>query len=144
MNDLSKKDLEALLKFLNEYKLKLILNNEDLNFTINRIHRVYYGLITFTAELDMLSNSIKNSNKLSISTLGQLKEVCSDLGHAFFCNIQGTYKGAGMLLRSSLENFLKVVIRSKENTLIDEYGYRLKERAKKAYLKEAFIKRFFR
>jgi len=140
MNDQTKKDLDTLHHFLNSYTLDTILVNEDLSFTVKRLHGVYFGLITFAAELEMLSASDKFVLKSTKENRKYLKEVCSDLGHAFFCNIQGSYKGAGMLLRSSLENFLKVVISSKENTLIEEYGFRLRERAKRAFLKNVLIK----
>ncbi len=142
MNDLSEKDLEALLNFLNSYELKPILENEGLIFTVKRIHRVYFGLITFMGEFEMISNSDNHSNKLAINNLKYLREVCSDLGHAFFCNVQGTYKGAGMLLRSSLEGLWKVVISSKEKVIFGrrDHGHKLKERAKKAYLRDIFIK----
>lgn len=36
-----------------------------------------------------------------------LQESCSDVGQAFFLIFHGCYKGAKLLLRSSIENFLK-------------------------------------
>ena len=36
-----------------------------------------------------------------------LQESCSDVGQAFFLTFHGCYKGAKLLLRSSIENFLK-------------------------------------
>ena len=139
MNDLSQKDFDTLLNFLNSYELETILKNENLIKTVKRLHRVYFGFITCTAELEMLSNDDENLGSPTLSSIKFLKEVCSDLGHAFFCNMQGTYKGAGMLLRSSLENFWKSVISSRESTGITEFGYRLKERARKTYIKNQLI-----
>lgn len=44
-----------------------------------------------------------------------------------------------MLLRSSLENFWKFIIATSDNTAITEYGFRLKNRAKLAYMSNLLV-----
>lgn len=99
-------DLKALLGFFEQYSLKVLEGNGHFVSTISRVHKKYFSFLTFIAEInrqgpDQVQPSISDCQK------EYLTESCSDIGNAIFVMVHGAYKPSRMMLRSSIETFLK-------------------------------------
>ena len=101
-----KQDFVVLEKFIKDYNLSNLSENTDFLLQLSPMHKKYYSIITFVHELD---NSKDDSGKDVFSTKQRqfLFETISDIGNSFFLCINGAYKPSKLMLRSSIETFLK-------------------------------------
>lgn len=99
------RDLVELKKFTNNYRMPDWDVNSNFQKTISQFHKKYIGFLTLCAEIKSDTTSVHSA----FSTLQSLylSETCSDCGLAFFDLLHGNYKSSKLLLRSSIENFLK-------------------------------------
>src|SRR5262245_43255737 len=105
----SKKDFDDLLGFASTYDLSAVAGQDSFKKNLQRMHRVYIGLLTFLSELEFQvahSTKAKKPN-LTPTQFDYLAECVSDIGNALFCWIHGAYKPARLMLRSSIETFVK-------------------------------------
>ncbi|MBW1649653.1 MAG: hypothetical protein JRJ44_03040 [Deltaproteobacteria bacterium] len=102
-----KQDLLELRSFLNDYSLSDLLKNDSFNSFISKQHKKYFSYLTFIAELQNIVADSSFDNILLKSQFYFIKESCSDVGIAFFLTFHGSYKSSKLLLRSSIETFLK-------------------------------------
>lgn len=100
-------DFDSLLDFLKKYSITK--HTEDHNFIkiISTEHKKYFAYLTCIAELIHLSKTQSLTPELSDDQILFLKESCSDIGNAYFVMIHGAYKPSRLMLRSSIETFLK-------------------------------------
>lgn len=107
MSRLVKEDFGKLCTFIKEYGLSDVLENEDAKKLLSSFHKKYFAYLVLIEEIHqriVLNDGAINMPKEQYE---YLQESCSDLGQAFFLVFHGCYKGAKLLLRSSIENFLK-------------------------------------
>lgn len=109
MSRVMKEDFEELLKFITDFSLKSIITDKEAKETISACHKCYYAYLVLISELKLTIGEKKYSCIITENQYNFLKESCSDMGQAFFLMINGCYKGARMLLRSSIENFIKAI-----------------------------------
>ncbi len=102
-----KNDYDRILSFIKEYELKQLLSNADYKSSISKFHKKYFSYLTLIAELNSLVKSKLYITNITESQNIYFKESCSDIGTSFFLLFHGSYKGSKMLLRSSIETFLK-------------------------------------
>lgn len=102
-----KSDFITLENFITDYKLSHLLNNAEFRVFISQQHKKYYSYLTFIAELQNFAGKRKYSQNISQKQFGFIKESCSDIGIAYFTTFHGGYKATKLLLRSSIETFLK-------------------------------------
>lgn len=100
-------DLSILTKFIDDYKLSHLLTNDSFKTFVSQQHKKYFSYLTFIAELQNFVNDNLFSNILLENQFSFIKESCSDVGIAFFSTFHGSYKSSKLLLRSSIETFLK-------------------------------------
>ncbi|WP_407480398.1 hypothetical protein [Elizabethkingia miricola] len=100
-------DYKELLSFFENYSISQIVLNSDYALVISRVHKRYFAYLTIVGELTILSKSGNQNPGINDDQLNYLKESCSDIGNAIFCLINGSYKPANLILRSSIETFLK-------------------------------------
>ena len=100
-----KDDFSVLLDFIEKYNLSNIV---DVKFKIflSQMHKKYYALIAFVNEIDKMDNEKKNPI-IKDKQKDFLFENVSDIGNAIFLTINGAYKASKIMLRCSIENFLK-------------------------------------
>ena len=110
-------DFQILEEFIQKFNLSTIAGNQELLRQIKPMHKKLYSLMTFVVEV---SYSNKNGNLFTDNGLRYLKESVSDLGQALFCWIQGAYKPSNLILRSSIETFIKSISGEKEPTIYKE------------------------
>lgn len=105
--DSLKEATAALKTYLKEYSLEEIISNDKHNSRLSSIYRKYHALLIWHAYL--------NSNKSKINTLEKdnfflyFNETISDMCQAILLWNHGLYKPSYLILRSSIENFLKCV-----------------------------------
>ena len=107
MSRLIKEDFGKLCTFIKEYSLSDVLENEDAKKLLSSYHKKYFAYLVLIEEIH---HEIEQKDKvvnMSKEQYDYLQESCSDVGQAFFLLFHGSYKGAKLLLRSSIENFLK-------------------------------------
>lgn len=100
-------DFSKLLNFIQQYSLNNLINNADFIQIISSLHKKYYSLLTCIAELNFLSQDNKIVPPISNDQMAYLTESCSDIGNAIFVMMNGAYKPSKLMIRSSIETFLK-------------------------------------
>lgn len=100
-------DFADLKNFISNYSLNNLLSDNDFTVFIKIHHKKYFSYLTFIAEISNYVNKRKFINKYSKKQNSFIIESCSDIGMAYFSSFHGNYKAAKLLLRSSIETFLK-------------------------------------
>ena len=100
-------DFATLKVFLLEYNLSHLIVNESFNTFISQQHKKYFSYLTFIAEIQNYVGITDYRNVISTTQIPFLRESCSDAGISFFSTFHGSYKSSKLLLRSSIETFLK-------------------------------------
>lgn len=98
MSRIVKKDFEELVNYIENFNLKSLLNESGYSAHISSYHKKYFSFFVLTTELE---NSIPEKEYL------YLKEANSDLVTSLFHLMTGNYKSCKLLIRSSIECFLK-------------------------------------
>lgn len=93
-----REDFEKLKDFVNDYSLSHLLKEDGFVNLISTCHKKYFGYLTIIAEL----KDIINDKELSF-----LLESNSDIATSLFHLFSGSYKSSKLILRSSIETFLK-------------------------------------
>ncbi len=101
-----KEDFLELQKFISGYQISGLLSNDDFKNILSQQHKRYFAYLTLVGELQMTLNKL-GSNQLTSDQFNFIKESCSDFGTSIFTLFHGSYKGSKLLLRSSIETFLK-------------------------------------
>lgn len=102
-----RKDFKNLLKFLRKYQLKKVLKNDQIIDDLSKVHKKYFSYLTLMSELESFKDDSSLNPKLTSVQFSYFIESSSDIGSAVFHSINGSYKSARMLLRSSIETFFK-------------------------------------
>lgn len=135
-------DYNTLEEFIKNFSLVSILKNPELKEIMKPMHKKLFALMTFVAEVEYKNAEL---NILSSDGLNYLKESISDMGQALFCWIQGAYKPSNLILRSSIETFVRAIA-GQENlgAFSEKSAYQLFELAKKtSYFNSELCKSFF-
>lgn len=93
-----KEDFEKLKDFVDKYSLSHLLKEDGFVTLISTCHKKYFGYLTIIAEL----KDIVSDKELSF-----LLESNSDIATSLFHLFSGSYKSSKLILRSSIETFLK-------------------------------------
>lgn len=112
-------DLDVLLKFLSVYSLDGILRDEQLKSIIKSFHKYHLSYLTLLV-------CMEQKTTFSDPMKDRLFESASDIGYAFFLLCNGCYKPANLILRSSLENFVKaLVVNNNPNILQEKFIHKI-------------------
>lgn len=109
MSRLIQEDFCKLCDFIKSYRIEGIIVNEEAKTILSTYHKKYFAYLILIEELHQHINDTTFDNYLSTPQYDFLQESCSDVGQAFFLLFHGCYKGAKLLLRSSIENYLKAI-----------------------------------
>ncbi|MDO5978794.1 hypothetical protein [Flavivirga spongiicola] len=101
------KDFEEFITFLKNYKLKKVFKNDEVIKNLRKIHKKYYSYLTLISELESLVDDTKLKPEIKKIQFTYIVESSSDILSAVFHSINGSYKSARMMLRSSIETFFK-------------------------------------
>lgn len=104
-----KADYDNLLNFLNSYSLSGNLTEESFLSFISVLHKKYYSYLVIMEEYRQFVDDTSALPTLPRVQFEYLQESISDCGQAFFLSMNGCYKGARLLLRSSIETFIRAM-----------------------------------
>ncbi|MCM3623982.1 hypothetical protein M4D70_17280 [Brevibacillus borstelensis] len=122
------KDCDKLIYYLKEYDLTPLCNNNEYIIDLKSMHKKVYGYLLFTTELEQQNQSISCINDMVID---YFKESGSDMMQSVFSWANGSYKSSKLLLRSSIETFVKACIGNDDQEVFEEKSlYKLFDTAK--------------
>lgn len=98
MSRVIKNDYKELLKYIENFNLKPLLEEQGYREFVSTYHKKYFGFFILTTELE----AVMPEDEYLF-----LKEANSDLITCLFHLTTGNYKSAKLLLRSSIECFFK-------------------------------------
>ncbi len=98
-----KQDFLTLKKFIKEYSLSSFEQDTILIKFLSQMHKKYYSLMALIYELKEIDSPVILDGKQRDFLL----ETISDIGNSIFLSINGAYKPSRLMLRSSIETFLK-------------------------------------
>lgn len=107
MSNYIRDDASELMKFFKNYNLKEISDDDDFNNDFKTVHKKIFGYLVLFCEIEYQN---KKEKLFSDQALFYLKESVSDILQSLFAWVNGAYKSADLLLRSSIENFNKSII----------------------------------
>lgn len=123
-------DFEKLKAFFSGYTTANNIGNSQFISFLSAFHKKYLAFLTYLAEL----SKYKTKKDLACITDKQFlfySESCSDCGLALFDAVNGNYKAARFLMRSSIENFIKAVCLDMDTSIDQESSvYQIFDRAK--------------
>ena len=115
-----KKDFENLNEFIQNYNLEHLLKNQEFILFVSKTHKKYFSYLTFIAEIQDYVNLDEHKHIVNEKDLSFLKESCSDSGNSLFLAFHGSYKASKLILRSSIETFIKGFYLSFINNIDEE------------------------
>jgi len=114
------KDFKKFEKYISNYKLKKLLKDDNVRKEVKKLHKLYFSLLTFIAELKNYIDDDQHENVVSKQQFTYLAEASSDIATCIFHDINGSYKSSKMMIRSSIETFLKGFCYDELPNLINE------------------------
>lgn len=127
-----KSDYDKLISYIENYTIKHNTKNTNYSSSLQKMHKTYFSLLQWHAELtfrevDFLTY-INNDKAVYI----RLLESMSDIGAALFNWINGCYKVTQIMLRVSVENFIRAIGSIENITAMSEKSvYKVFENASK-------------
>lgn len=125
-------DYEKLLKYIDTYTISDLVSNKYFKSQLVMIHKNYIALLTIMSELDHQNKQGSVSEiALNDDFFNYILESVSDIGNAIFCWINGAYKPSRIMMRSSIENFIRGVgVLEYADILLEKNIYKLFDTAK--------------
>lgn len=103
-------DFNKIIEYVDGYKISDNLTHTEYVQSLKRMHKCYFSAISWSAELqhegEKFLSEYSNSNE---DIVFRLSETVSDLGSSFFNWINGNYKTSRVMLRVSIENFVRAI-----------------------------------
>ena len=109
MSRLIKEDFNKLCGFIRSYGIEAVVDNKESQGLLSAYHKKYLAYLILVENLRLHAGEGTQEGFKPQSQYDFLQESCSDVGQAFFLMFHGCYKGSKLLLRSSIENFLKFI-----------------------------------
>ena len=130
MSRVVSEDYKKLFDFFSNYSVKANFSKKEFVTFLSAYHKKYLAYLTFVAEIST-NKGAATLKGLSEKQCDFIAESCSDCGLAMFEAVSGNYKGARLLLRSSIENYMKGASLDEDGTIDQESSvYELFNRAK--------------
>lgn len=107
MGKYTNEDADKLVQYFKNYELESVFLNQEFIEEYRKVHKKALGYLVTFSELEKQNIAKKRLEEQSIF---YLKESVSDVLQSVFVWVNGAYKAADLLLRSSIENFNKAII----------------------------------
>lgn len=107
MSRVVKEDFEDLTSFVKNYSLAALESDCKFKDFISALHKKFYSYLVLIEELRLCKDDKSITPAITLEQFNFMQESASDCGQCLFLSIHGCYKGARILLRSSIENLLK-------------------------------------
>lgn len=120
-------DYEKIKLYVNEYSMSKNLEHSDYKKFLKSMHKHYFSSITWSAELQQNKQGFLSLYAdVNDDICFRLAESVSDLGSSLFSWANGNYKASKVMLRISIENFIRAIsaIESKDQ-LSEKSAYKI-------------------
>jgi hypothetical protein len=103
-------DFDELNKYVDGYKISTNLRYPNYLKSMKKMHKCYFSAVSWSAELQHEREKfLRNYDDSNEDIIFRLSETVSDLGSSFFNWMNGNYKASRVMLRVSIENFIRAV-----------------------------------
>jgi hypothetical protein len=103
-----KNEFKELTSYLDEYSLHKIVDEKTFRATLKSIYQRYHALLVWNANIEGAA-VWKDNAKKDEQFRAYAKECTSDACQSVLLFVQGFYKPAYLILRSSIENIIKAI-----------------------------------
>lgn len=111
-------DYKKFRNYLNSYNLKTLVSKDKFGSHSKQIHKIYFCILVFQAEFNQqISDGLFSINTQSLE---YINESISNLGSSVFNWIHGSYKTSLVMLRLTIENFVRGVGSTEDINLLTE------------------------
>lgn len=102
-------DFEMFKKYISEYNISQNLEQKSYLISAKKIHKIYFSLVSWHVEYRQKIVFFENKYTNSKDILLRISETISDIGSSKFNWLNGSYKASRVMLRSSIENFIRAI-----------------------------------
>lgn len=102
-----KPDLDELVKFIRDFSMSSLCDDSKFVTFLSTLHKKFYAYLILAEEMRKCIGDSSKQPELESNQFAYIQESVSDCGQCLFLCFNGCYKGARLLLRSSIENLLK-------------------------------------
>lgn len=122
-------DFNELKKYIKNYNIKNSVKNTEYAIALKSMHKKYIATIYWDAEM---KHNKKDFSSLYVikdeNILWHINESVSDIGSSLFNWMNGNYKASRVMLRISIENFIRAISSIEKNSQLKEMStYKLFE-----------------
>jgi len=101
-------DFKRIKNYINGYRISVNLEEDDFISSLKKMHKCYFSTVTWNAELmHKKDNFLKLNANCNDDIINLISEAASDLGSSLFNWANGNYKASRVMLRISIENFIR-------------------------------------
>lgn len=114
-------DFSALKNYIDAYSVAPHLAKSSYTESLRAMHKVYFSVVCWHAEIISSKDDISVSRPAFTNDIWlRISEVVSDLSSSLFNWINGSYKACRIMLRSSIENFIRAISAIEQPEIIKE------------------------
>ncbi len=119
-------DFSMLKQYISEYSIVCNLEKESYLKSAKKMHKVYFSLVNWHVEYQHKMIYFSNKYTSNQDILLRISESISDIGSSKFNWLNGSYKASRVMLRSSIENFIRAISAiDDEEQLVEKSVYAL-------------------
>lgn len=114
-------DFFALRSYVDAYSVAPNLAKNSYVESLKAMHKVYFSVVCWHAEIISSKDEISASKSSFTDDIWlRISEAVSDLSSSLFNWINGSYKACRIMLRSSIENFIRAIAATEQPEIIKE------------------------
>lgn len=123
-------DFIKIKKYISAYNLKNFSSDKNYINNLTRMHKKYFSLVCWQVEINENKNKIKYNYTATDVSIRYISESISDIALAYFNWLHGCYRPCKILLRASIENFIRGISHIEDRSqLWEKNTYKLIEKA---------------
>ena len=124
------KDFKELIEYIDSYSLNS--DNQEYVSFVKSIHKHYFSMLSWNAEILHRKDDFYSASSISNErAYNYINESVSDISSSTFNWINGNYKTSRIMLRVSIENFIRGISSIENNSQLSEKNvYQLFDNAK--------------
>lgn len=109
MNREQRDDFSLLKAYIDKYTLNTHVQKPKFIDELKNIHKYYFSLLHWYSEFIHQKSFFLETYTKNHDTVSRIEETISDIGSAKFNWIHGSYKSSRILIRCSIENFIRAI-----------------------------------
>jgi hypothetical protein len=103
------KDFNLLKQYVFDYSISFNLEQKSYLITAKKMHKAYFSLVNWHIEYQHQMEFFSQKHTSNKDILLRISEAISDISSSKFSWLNGSYKASRVMLRSSIENFVRAI-----------------------------------